>query len=256
MGRLLIFFLFVHGVSTAGLALGAEERPEFKDCCVCIHGETDVFRKICRIWVAREKNLGHCERSSILSLYNDPYEIDPKVSCDRLAIFGSFHGAPSFTDEPFRISQKLAETYRASELVYDGVSCQEFSDLTRLRALARKLAEEHSSRTYRISGNQMDQFQDYSVSKHEPEPTESNSKVTATIRGGDSELDFDSCSHPGDKCALSFYPENNRAGFDPNSKTCALHGAEMRQACCQTGWWLTTPKGVGTWATPGESCRD
>ena len=246
----------MHGAATSGLAQTSGERPEFKDCCVCIHGETKVFREICRIWVAREKAQGHCERSSILSLYNDPYEIDPKVSCDRLSIFGSFHGASRFTEEPIKISRELAENYRASELVYDGVSCQEFSDLNRLRALARKLADEHPDRSYRISGNQMDQFQNYRASKNEPEQPESNSKVTAIIKRGESELLFDPCSRPGDECALSYHPENNRTGFDPNSKTCELQDIEVRQACCRTGWWLTTPKGVGTWAIPGESCRN
>ena len=234
---LLILSLFITQIAFA-----------YDTCCVCVEDPNDPVstEKECKQWLKSQKN---CQKKEAVKSYWT-LNLKETYSCNKLNIYGAFHGNSSTVGRPFDISMELADTVSAKEINYDGSTCLVFNNTDRVENLANLLTGE-TDRKYSISGNQnMGVINLETIFKKYKEREVTTSKLTIVVENGKAGIVYDKCSKPNKLCGFARQGEDFMGTSDPNEKICEDDGKLVAQICCVEA----LSDAYGTWSKPGGSC--
>lgn len=231
------------------LIVQAAFAQSFNTCCFCVNDPHDAdVTKECQKWFTLQDQIS-CEYSATI-LSKDSVLMDSGKTCEKVKIWGGFHGLSYYYNYPLNISSQAANVYSAKEVEYDGSTCLIFNNTESVKTRAQALALKDTQTHFLISGNQNTGV----VSSRIPfvtKPTENlgmASKMTLEISQGEVKVSYGACSAFGTTCGYA--TSDIGASTDSNKKFCMDHGELSEQSCCVKN----ARQEWGKWSRPGSGC--
>ena len=257
----LILLAFLVFTATWLRPFSAQAQHRYASCCLCVFDEFDQkglmgTQRECDGWLTKSsKRLGCAYQESVsktaaltLHLRSAP------ASCEKVEIYGAFHGSSSGSRVPFEISAAAAKSFSAKEVCYDGSTCLLFDNVDQVQACAQQLGQ-YSACKFKVSANQNIGVTGMNCWGFFPEEVrEASSKLTAIVDGLNFHLQYAECSKPGDKCSYKDPTQNSGSNNDPNTKFCRRRNAVTSQTCCLPAKGDSGDTLNGRWSIPGLSC--
>lgn len=210
-------------------------------------------KRECDKWLSQQR---HCPQKLAFSksFVLDFDRKDANISCEKISIYGAFHGSSSSARIPFDISARAARLFRATEVCYDGTTCLAFNNIKDVEACAANLADTKACK-FRISANQNLGVVSGCSWFRPTEVSQTASRLTATYDGVRLMLEYPACSSPGDKCGWLSPLGDPSAKTDPNEKFCFDGSAITTQSCCIKPGTTKINALSGRWAKPAQKCE-
>ncbi|MBU6375124.1 MAG: hypothetical protein KGQ59_03940 [Bdellovibrionales bacterium] len=240
----------------------AHAEHRYSSCCLCVMDDEDQqgtlgSKRECERWLSTAGKQSGCTYQETLSLKSAlTLQLrSSSSSCEKLHIYGTYHGDSTGTRIPFQISVASAQHFSAKEVCYGGSSCLLFDNIDEVRSCSQELGQSSSCK-FRIQANQNIGVVGLNCWDRMPqELDEASSKLTAIVDGLNFHLEYNNCSKTGDRCAFADEEWIQKASKDgANSKRCRQNTMLTTQWCCLPDGAQPSDGLDGRWGMPGHRC--